>query len=73
MADFKTQSLSIDGMQHDACVRRITQALGNVPGVRVHRVEIGHAEVLAEPACEPGIRAAIEGAGYTLKEVHVGS
>ncbi len=60
-------------MHCDACVRRVTRALGNVPGVRVHQVEVGHAAVLAEPTSEGVIREAIEKAGFTLKEVHAGS
>ncbi len=67
MKDFKTQVLTIDGMQGDGCVRRVMQALGSVPGVRVSTVHVGHAEVLAEPACEPGLRAAVEKAGFTFK------
>ena len=67
MKDYKTQVLTIDGMQGQDCVRRVMQALGNVPGVRVSAVQVGHAQVLAEPACEPGLRAAVEKAGFSLK------
>lgn len=66
MADYEIHSVPIDGMHCDACVRRITAALAQVPGVRVHRVEIGRAEVMAEPAVHPKVYAAIEDAGYTL-------
>ncbi len=70
MPDFHTQKLTIDGMHCDACVRRVTQALGNIPGVRVDAVEIGQAHVLAEPDCEPEIRKAIEQAGFGLQSMH---
>ncbi len=66
MAAYQTQSIPIDGMHCDACVRRVTQALGGIPGVRVHRVEVGKAEVLAEPASSGAIREAIEKAGFTV-------
>ena len=70
MTEYKTQMLTIDGMQGEACVRRVQHALGNVPGVRVHEVQVGHARVLAEPACESGMRAAVEEAGFTYKGMH---
>ena len=70
MQDFQTQVLTIDGMHCDACVRRVTQALGGLPGVRVESVTIGEARLLAEPPCEPEIRAAIEEAGFTMKSIH---
>ncbi len=57
-------------MHCDACVRRVTQALGNVPGVRVHKVEVGKADVLAEPSCEAPIRAALDNAGFALTNMH---
>ena len=66
MPDFEQHVLTIDGMHCDACVRRVTQALGSVPGVRVHTVAIGRAQVLAQSACEPGIREAIEKTGFHM-------
>ena len=71
MVGFKTQTLQIDGMQGDACVRRVTQELGAVPGVRVDAVHVGAAHVLAEPECGPLMRNAIEKAGYRLKTMDV--
>ena len=66
MSSYQTQSISIDGMHCDACVRRVTHALGSIPGVRVHQVEVGKAEVLAEPGSSGIIREAIEKAGFTV-------
>ena len=70
MADFKTQTLQIDGMHCDACVRRVTLALGSIPGVRVDAVHIGAAHVIAEPACAPLLEQAIERAGFRLQSMH---
>lgn len=66
MPDFQSKSLTIDGMHCDSCVSRVTQALGSVPGVRLHSVAVGEAKLLAEPACESLIREAVEKAGFTL-------
>ena len=66
MSGYQTQSIPIDGMHCDACVHRVTHALGNIPGVRLNRVEVGRAEVMAEPGSQGAIRAAIEGAGFTV-------
>ena len=68
MPDFNTQSIAIDGMHCDACVRRVTAALAQLPGVRVQHVEIGRAEFLGEPATYAPVRSAIEEAGYSLQE-----
>ena len=73
MSSYEMQSIEIDGMQGEACVRRVTQALASVPGLRVHRVQVGRAEVLGEAAAHPKLREAIEKAGYTLKGGDAGS
>ena len=66
MAEYQTQSISIDGMHCAACVRRVTHALGSIPGVRLNGVEVGKAEFMAEPASTERIREAIEKAGFTV-------
>ncbi len=66
MPDFEMHAFTVDGMHCDACVRRVTHALGDIPGVRVNHVEIGRAEVLAEPATHPAIQEAIRNAGFTV-------
>lgn len=68
--EFEKQELTIDGMHCDACVRRVTHTLGGVPGIRVKSVEVGRAEVLAQPHCESRIREALATEGFTLKEMH---
>jgi copper chaperone len=42
--------LSIEGMHCEACVRRVTNALGGVKGVRVDSVTVGSAKVEFDPA-----------------------
>jgi copper chaperone len=37
--------LSIEGMHCGACIRRVTDALGRMEGVRVNSVEVGSADV----------------------------
>ncbi len=70
MPGFQKQELTIDGMHCDACVRRVTQTLGSIPGVRVSRVQVGRAEVMAEKMCEDRIRTALADGGFQLKEMH---
>jgi copper chaperone len=42
-------ALSIEGMHCEACVRRVTAALGKMEGVQVDSVEIGSASVTFNP------------------------
>jgi copper chaperone len=69
MAAYKTQIVEIDGMHCDACVRRVTQALGAVKGARVQTVEVGKAMVVAEATCEPELRRAVTDAGFVVTAV----
>lgn len=58
--------LSIEGMHCGACVRRVTDALSRVQGVRVDSVEVGSAQVGFDPAavtCEQ-VTAAVEKVGF---------
>jgi|RhiMetdeSRZDD1v2_1073273.scaffolds.fasta_scaffold728446_2 copper chaperone len=43
-------NLKIDGMHCDACVRRVTAVLSQVPGVEVKNVQVGSAAVAFDPA-----------------------
>ena len=58
--------LSIDGMHCDACVRRVTNALKGVEGVRVESVEVGSANVAFDAAIvDPEqIAAAVDQIGF---------
>jgi copper chaperone len=42
--------LKIEGMHCAACVRRVTAALSQVPGVHVQQVEVGSAKLDFDPA-----------------------
>lgn len=59
--------LSIQGMHCGACVRRVTAALNNVPGVRVNNVEIGSAKLEFDSGATPvsQIVAAVNDIGFT--------
>jgi copper chaperone CopZ len=61
--------LEVGGMHCAACVRRVTAALGKVPGVAVESVEIGSARVQYEPGLvNPArIAEAVEKIGFTAK------
>ena len=71
MKSFHTQILTIEGMDREESVHGVTHALGEVPSVRIDKVEPGRARVLAEPASEPPIRKALENAGFTLSSTEV--
>jgi copper chaperone CopZ len=64
MAEFK---LSIEGMHCGACVRRVTQALASVEGVKVEEVRVGAARLSStlDPAPVEQSLAAIANAGFT--------
>ncbi len=59
--------LSIEGMHCDGCVRRVTNALAAVEGVRVDAVEVGSATVAADPTrvSPEQIVAAVDRIGFT--------
>ena len=59
--------LSIEGMHCDGCVRRVTNALTAVEGVRVESVEVGSATVIADPArvTPQQIAVAVDRIGFT--------
>jgi copper chaperone len=61
--------LSIEGMHCEACIRRVTNALNSVEGVRVDSVEVGSANVTFTPeTVEPEkIAAAVSGIGFTAR------
>jgi copper chaperone len=63
-----TETLKIEGMTCDHCVRAVRQVLEDTPGVEVRNVMIGSAEVSYDPsAVSPeDIKASIEEEGYTV-------
>lgn len=57
--------LRIENMHCDSCVRRVSQALAGVPGVRVGEVRVGGARVEApEEMPASALLGAVEKAGY---------
>ncbi len=64
-------TLKIDGMSCGHCVARVEKALKKLDGVHVHRVEIGAADLVYDPAKTPfaKIRKAIDDAGYTAHPI----
>lgn len=59
-------SLHIDGMHCGACVRRVSQALAQTPGLEVKEVQIGAARLASAQDPPPVDRAiaALAAAGY---------
>jgi copper chaperone len=59
--------LSIEGMHCDACVRRVTNALNGVEGVRVESVEVDSANVVFDAAtvAPEQIAAVVNRIGFT--------
>ena len=60
--------VKIDGMHCEACVRRVTNALGQVPGVVVNHVEVGSASVTydSRQASPSSIAEAVHGIGFEV-------
>jgi copper chaperone len=61
-----TTNLKIDGMHCQACVRRVTAAIGKVEGVTSSKVEIGSAAVDFDPTrtTKENIAEAVREAGF---------
>jgi len=62
----KDLRLSIEGMHCEGCVRRVTNALAGVKGVRVDSVKVGAAMVEFDPedATPEEIAAAVDRIGF---------
>jgi copper chaperone CopZ len=65
----KTIRLQIEGMRCEGCVRRVTQALGAVAGIRVKSVNVGSAAVAIDPArvTPEQVTASVNGIGFTAR------
>ena len=65
-------NLSIEGMHCDACVRRVTNALAAVKGVRLESVKVGAATVEFDPtaATTDEVVAAVDRIGF---KAHINS
>jgi copper chaperone len=64
--------LSIEGMHCGACVRRVTNVLSGVEGVRVDSVEVGSAKLGFDPAAvtPEQIAAAVDHIGFKARIEH---
>lgn len=63
-----TETLTIDGMSCDHCVRAVRDALEGLDGVAIEHVAIGEATVRVDDAraSRDAIDAALADEGYTL-------
>jgi copper chaperone CopZ len=65
----KNETLKIEGMSCGHCVRAVTEALREIDGVEVQRVEIGTADIAyPETVTHERVVAALEEAGYEVIE-----
>jgi copper ion binding protein len=66
----ETKTMRIDGMSCGHCVRAVRDALGEVPGVQVQRVDVGSVTVAYDPAVArpEQIADAVRDAGYDVAE-----
>lgn len=61
------ETLKIEGMSCGHCVRAVTEALKEIEGVDVQRVEIGKADIAyPETVTHERVVAAIEDAGFKV-------
>ena len=68
MESAEALDLKIEGMHCDACVRRVTNALGKLPGVAVKHVEVGSASLSYDPeqADPSSITDAVRSIGFNI-------
>jgi copper chaperone CopZ len=62
------QSLTITGMSCGHCVARVTKTLEAQPGVEVHNVTVGSADLtLPDPTALAAVIAALDEAGFAAR------
>lgn len=69
MSTKQTEKLTISGMSCGHCIKAVEEALTQIPGVTVQKVEIGSAEITYDQsqATRQTLIEAIEEAGYTIQ------
>jgi copper chaperone CopZ len=67
-ATIAPRTLQIDGMTGDACVKKVTDSLKNVPGVTHPTVQLGAATITSDEAGCKSACAAIGTAGFKAHE-----
>jgi copper chaperone len=60
----QSETLKIDGMHCDACVRRVRAALSSVNGIEVKDVKVGSAEIEVDTGS-----AELEGAVHAVNDI----
>jgi copper chaperone len=65
----QTRTLAIEGMSCNMCIRHVTRALMEVPGVEPKSVSVGSAQIEYDPAlvAEDRILDAVRLAGYPAR------
>ena len=63
------KTLAVNGMSCGACVRHVTKALSDLPGVEVHDVAVGSARIAFDPDTvrEEAVLHAVRDAGYSAE------
>ena len=66
----ETKTFQIGGMSCGHCVKAVRDALGELPGVQVQRVDVGTATVQYDPAVAhpEQLADAVRDAGYEVAE-----
>jgi copper chaperone len=67
----ETIQLKIEGMHCEGCVRRVTQALSAIAGVRIESVAVGSATIVADPTrvSPEDVVAAVNNIGFAAQAV----
>lgn len=60
--------LAIEGMHCQKCIERVRKAIESVDGAKASSVELGSAEILADPSKATQVIAAVRDAGYEARE-----
>jgi copper chaperone CopZ len=62
----QTLNLALTGMHCESCIKRVTMALQSLPGVQVHSVELGSAQITfnQDEANEAQVLASIARIGF---------
>ena len=60
-------AFQIDGMHCDACIRRVTRALGQVPGTYIDEVRVGAVRLRTDAAAPEAYLAALRNAGFEAR------
>jgi len=68
-ASSSIRSLRINGMDSDSCIKKVTDALREVKGVRIRSVSLGTANIDTDQAGCDAACTAVSARGFETKEV----